>query len=327
LDEQAVQASKKAVAARITHVLILHRVAVPTGALPPVHLLEVHPAAVPPVHGAAAAAALIVEAEAAAAVTREGNFYSSYVPGIFKSCFENGILYIINGKIMKTKMLFLTFILTFFSGCYTVLQHPDIENVDENGTVLYGEISYNDDCSKCHESKYGDYTYDHDRYIDYYNQEYYLTNGNNYDSRNNWIGYYNVPWWYTPSVAQASQVLGSGKSSNDNTTTSSKTDVRTTGSNRSSVNISLPSVSRTTTSSGSGSTTSNNDSNNSGRSTSRTSTTSTTSSGSSSGSTNRDSSGSNTTSTTSTNRGNQNTTQSGNSSNDNKRNSGSTRRK
>ncbi|MGE5399937.1 MAG: hypothetical protein ACM3S2_06020 [Ignavibacteriales bacterium] len=111
---------------------------------------------------------------------------------------------------MKTKRTVISlFIVTVFSlltGCYTVIEHPDLVNKDENGYTYSSKVYFYDDCASCHtekemssftkqerlamekahapEDNNGSY-YFGDQY--YYQTEYYGDYGY----------YYNYPWWYT----------------------------------------------------------------------------------------------------------------------------------
>jgi hypothetical protein len=213
---------------------------------------------------------------------------------------------------MKKKIIIGFSILIFISGCYTVLKHPEIENKDDAGNVYYGKVAFQDDCTKCHNSRYGEYTYDFDRYSDYYNEGYLLNNDYNYEPRNNWIGYYNIPWWYRPNVT-ITQGTGLPQTTG-NRTTNSQPEIRTIGSTRNDVNISTPPPTRgVNNSSGTGTTeVKNDDTKTSDRGSTRT---------------NTNTNANNSSNTNSSNRGEQNKQTDDTSKDNSKRNTGSTRGK
>ncbi|MCA9730561.1 hypothetical protein KC799_00430 [candidate division KSB1 bacterium] len=91
---------------------------------------------------------------------------------------------------MKKGHLSIAFLLIFliFSGCYTLLKHPTLQN-DQHRTNTLGEvegIEYRSDCIQCHVSS-----------SDYYNPT--LSYGHYYNnSSDRWLYYYDSPWWVQP---------------------------------------------------------------------------------------------------------------------------------
>jgi hypothetical protein len=242
----------------------------------------------------------------------------------------------------KMNYIFITVIIIFLAGCYTVLQHPDVVNTDENGNSYYGQVDYSSDCMKCHANAHTEVAYDYNRYNSYYYQ-----NVNNPDpGPQSWIGYYQIPWWYSPS-GNVTRIINNGggipanNSGGNSQTTAGKPEIRNTGSTRDNTPASTPTpvIVRDSRSGGSSSTTVNTsatDARHSGSSSGRTSTntTSTTNTDSSTGKTSTDKSSdrsSDNRGSTTTNNNNSNNNNSGNSGNSNsnsdsnKRTSGSTR--
>lgn len=121
--------------------------------------------------------------------------------------------------------------LSMLSGCYTVIQHPDITTTDKNGYSYSQQVNFYDDCKSCHSNTdnhkyvkttkgvtpvktyhdtnetdngeyvnsdgFGEYGYYDDYYTPYYTEQYYGNYGN----------YYSRPWWYDvapPAPASAS---------------------------------------------------------------------------------------------------------------------------
>ncbi|MEI7810894.1 MAG: hypothetical protein WCJ01_00555 [Ignavibacteria bacterium] len=57
---------------------------------------------------------------------------------------------------MKTGSLIFSFaVLLFimFSGCYTMIQHPNVEKTDKNGYTISQKVFFYDDCNSCHNNK------------------------------------------------------------------------------------------------------------------------------------------------------------------------------
>ncbi len=144
---------------------------------------------------------------------------------------------------MKTKY-FLTIILgvTVISGCYTVLQHPEVPNQDEMGNVYHQNINTTDNCYNCHSQK-TDQINDYDKYMNYYTNS---GSENEYNIQNRWDSYYSVPWWFRPPTVTVGTGSGSSLDASGNHTTSNQgnTTVRPSGSVRSNVNISAPAPTR-----------------------------------------------------------------------------------
>lgn len=128
------------------------------------------------------------------------------------------------------KKLFLILFAASFTlaGCYTVVQHPEIQNTDENGYTYSSRVTFYDDCSTCHQdiparkytkeehlamlkshksyqtddnAQYSDVEgYDNSEsgdgnvYNDDYNDGY---NVNNYFYGSGYSYYYDYPWWYS----------------------------------------------------------------------------------------------------------------------------------
>jgi hypothetical protein len=127
---------------------------------------------------------------------------------------------------MRTNFLFLiftTFLLTLFAGCYTILIHPDVEIKDKNGYTYNNNVKYYDDCSSCHEGVADSYIespqilaahplYSNFGYFDYsdyyYNDSYFGDYGY----------YYNYPWWLevaAPSYNKKSEQYSGGARNNN----------------------------------------------------------------------------------------------------------------
>jgi len=213
--------------------------------------------------------------------------------------------------IMKTKIYITIILMATFSGCYTVLQHPDVPNQDAKGNVYHQNIYASDDCYSCHTER-AEQTYDYDRYNDYYSNS---LSGNEYSVRSRWDSYYSVPWWFSaPKVTvEAGKGSGSGSTTTNRTTSGSGSATRATGSTRSDVKINAPAATRS-----GGSTTSGSTGSGSGSSSSNT-----TSSGGSTGVRSSD----RTTSGNDNNQGNSASRSGSSTTNDEKRNSGSNRGK
>ncbi|MCU7498200.1 MAG: hypothetical protein HF300_02670 [Ignavibacteria bacterium] len=107
----------------------------------------------------------------------------------------------------------ITAALSVFSGCYTVVEHPDVQAKDENGYTYNSKVYFYDDCASCHSDQqpqrqmtqsgehlsmfkaHEDTAYDNGYYSEeenyseqyYYPTQYYGDYGH----------YYNTPWWYT----------------------------------------------------------------------------------------------------------------------------------
>lgn len=137
-------------------------------------------------------------------------------------------------------ILLVTPLMFLMQGCYTVVDHPDIETTDENGYSYTTKVYFYDDCNSCHTGvdKYGNYTsvpgmskahaseenqtnsagstvtsngqptgteiYVAEDYYEYYGGE----GGYSY--------YYNHPWWY--DVHMPSATTSSGKSGSSSKT-------------------------------------------------------------------------------------------------------------
>ena len=89
----------------------------------------------------------------------------------------------------------------FLFGCFTMLTHPDIENVDDQGNRYFVDVRFYDDCTACHTAEEIDaeqliayemvspYRYDEDSTS--YSDDYY-----DYDRSGYRAGYRpNFPWW------------------------------------------------------------------------------------------------------------------------------------
>ncbi|MGE5352890.1 MAG: hypothetical protein ACM3P0_12460 [Acidobacteriota bacterium] len=106
----------------------------------------------------------------------------------------------------------ITAALSVLSGCYTVIEHPDVQAKDENGYTYNSKVYFYDDCASCHTDKehqrqmvpsehlsmfkaHDDTAYDNGYYQEdgYYSDQYY------YPSQyyGDYGYYYNTPWWYT----------------------------------------------------------------------------------------------------------------------------------
>jgi len=96
---------------------------------------------------------------------------------------------------LKNIILILTGII-YFTGCYTVIEHPKLSVKDENGFSYTKDVAFYDDCGKCHtesevkyyaaKSKVEPISTYHER-DGFYAQRYYGA----------YNEYYNLPWWYT----------------------------------------------------------------------------------------------------------------------------------
>ena len=158
-----------------------------------------------------------------------------------------------------------------FVGCYTVLTHPDVDLVGNEGTVYTSNINYYDDCSSCHSDlqdvnvtnmstydvvkshlKDNEETdvYDNRDFFGYYTSGFYV---DSYDY------YYNSPWWteYTP-VIKSKERESYRSSARDN-----DSERGTTTERRRSSGFVAPTVTTTSSSSGSSSTSSSSSSSNS----------------------------------------------------------------
>lgn len=102
------------------------------------------------------------------------------------------------------------------TGCYTILEHPDINSKDENGFVYHDDVKFYDDCNSCHNSSDQTIvdselsessepsmyrTHRNERPVRSYHGDVYYSDSYYGDYDN----YYNTPWWY--EVSQS----GSGK--------------------------------------------------------------------------------------------------------------------
>ena len=95
---------------------------------------------------------------------------------------------------MKTKISFMIILLaTVVSGCYTVLQHPEVPNQDQMGNVYHQNVNTGDNCYSCHAEK-ADQINDYDRYMNYYSNS---VDVDRYNVQSRWDSYYSVPWWFT----------------------------------------------------------------------------------------------------------------------------------
>ncbi|MCU7496952.1 MAG: hypothetical protein HF314_09130 [Ignavibacteria bacterium] len=105
----------------------------------------------------------------------------------------------------------LTAALSAFSGCYTVVEHPDVQAKDENGYTYNSKVYFYDDCASCHTStdRPGNMTqsehlsmfkaHEEDEVLldeGYYSEEYYT---GQYYYPTQYYGdygfYYQKPWW------------------------------------------------------------------------------------------------------------------------------------
>lgn len=100
--------------------------------------------------------------------------------------------------------------LSVLSGCYTVIEHPDVQGKDENGYAYNSKVYFYDDCGSCHTDMdhsrqltqsehlsmfkaHGNAAYDNGYYSDQsYSDQYYST-----QYYGDYGYYYNTPWWYT----------------------------------------------------------------------------------------------------------------------------------
>lgn len=107
--------------------------------------------------------------------------------------------------------------LSVFSGCYTVIEHPDVQAKDENGFTYNSKVYFYDDCASCHSDKenqrqmtqnehlsmfkaHDNTAYDNS--VDgsgYYSDDYYYSDQYYYPTQyyGDYGYYYNTPWWYT----------------------------------------------------------------------------------------------------------------------------------
>jgi hypothetical protein len=152
---------------------------------------------------------------------------------------------------MKTKFyLMIILSMAAISGCYTVLQHPEVPNQDEMGNVYHQNINTSDNCYSCHTEK-TDQIYDYDRYMNYYSNS---GVADEYNVNNRWDSYYSVPWWFIPpkvSVGVGTSTSSGSGSTTNKTTSGSTSTTRSAGSTRSDVKISAPAATRGTSSSSS----------------------------------------------------------------------------
>ncbi len=178
---------------------------------------------------------------------------------------------------MNKKLIYTVFaiIISNFIGCYTVLTHPDVELVGNEGTVYSSGINYYDDCSSCHSDLQDvnvenmnvydvvkahlkddgeNDVYDNRDFFGYFSSGFYV---DYYDY------YYNTPWWtqYTPVIkSKERENYRSGARDNDSERSATTERRRSSG-------FVAPTVTTTSSSSGSGSSTSSSssstDSNNS----------------------------------------------------------------
>lgn len=107
------------------------------------------------------------------------------------------------------------------TGCYTVLEHPDVSSKDENGFVYNNDVAFYDDCGSCHSETdqaimsthpqmYS--TYRNQRADDINYHDGYYSQG----SFGDYGYYYDIPWWFEVSRSGS----GSGDAvtkQNDNT--------------------------------------------------------------------------------------------------------------
>jgi len=132
--------------------------------------------------------------------------------------------------------------MSLFSGCYTVLVHPDVETTDENGYTYDNDVKFYDDCSSCHKDDVHDYiespqilkahpmysNFGYYDYSDYYYNDFYF---------GNYGYYYNYPWWLditTPANTYKKSEQYTGGARNNSSERSETTRERTR-------NIDLPS--------------------------------------------------------------------------------------
>ncbi|KAA3620395.1 MAG: hypothetical protein DWQ05_00180 [Calditrichaeota bacterium] len=76
----------------------------------------------------------------------------------------------------------------FFSGCYTLLKHPTLNNDRQQRTDFddIESVQFRSDCIECHSSS-----------ADYYNKT--LPYGHYYGNKSDrWLFYYDSPWWVQP---------------------------------------------------------------------------------------------------------------------------------
>lgn len=122
---------------------------------------------------------------------------------------------------MKLKIyipVLITAALSVLSGCYTVIEHPDVQAKDENGFTYNSKVFFYDDCSSCHTDKdhqrqltqnehlsmfkaHDDTAYDNNAYDNggYNSEDYYYSDQYYYPTQyyGDYGYYYNTPWWYT----------------------------------------------------------------------------------------------------------------------------------
>ncbi|HEX2963991.1 MAG TPA: hypothetical protein VHO43_19485 [Ignavibacteriales bacterium] len=112
----------------------------------------------------------------------------------------------------------ITAALSVFSGCYTVVEHPDVQAKDENGYTYNSKVYFYDDCASCHSDQqpqrqmtqssehlsmfkaHEDTAYDNGYYSEdgnyseqHYSEQYYYPT----QYYGDYGHYYNTPWWYT----------------------------------------------------------------------------------------------------------------------------------
>lgn len=130
---------------------------------------------------------------------------------------------------MKLKLFYIAIVLFTMSiiGCYTVLQHPNVELTGKDGTVYDSRISYYDDCSSCHsdiseEDAANMTAYDivkthlqEDDSEVYNNRDFFGYGYSWYYGSYDY--YYNSPWWtqYTPAVKEGESNYEGSARNND----------------------------------------------------------------------------------------------------------------
>ncbi|HEX2868819.1 MAG TPA: hypothetical protein VHO03_17395 [Ignavibacteriales bacterium] len=119
---------------------------------------------------------------------------------------------------MKLKIfipVLVTAALSVLSGCYTIIEHPDVQAKDENGYTYSNKVYFYDDCASCHEDQnrlgqmtrsehmamfkaHDDTSYDNG-YYDNGNEDNYYSDQYYYPTQyyGDYGYYYNTPWWST----------------------------------------------------------------------------------------------------------------------------------